>query len=66
MGNTPSACSAIGQRIEHGSKTGVCSLRELKLERVSTENLRYLLEFINVLPTWQKINTIHRSDMIYM
>ena len=38
MGNSP---SAVSQRIEHGSKTGVCSLRELKLERVSTEKLRY-------------------------
>ena len=32
MGNQP---SAVSQRIEHGSKTGVCSLRELKLERVN-------------------------------
>ena len=32
MGNGP---SAVEQRVEHGSKTGVCSLRELKLERVN-------------------------------
>ena len=34
MGNSP---SAVEQRVEHGSKTGVCSLRELKLERVNNE-----------------------------
>lgn len=32
MGNSS---SAVTQRVEHGSKTGVCSLRELKLEQVN-------------------------------
>ena len=48
MGNNP---SAVEQRVEHGSKTGVCSLRELKLERVN--NLFIYIALVVCVVNWK-------------
>ena len=58
MGNSP---SAVAQRVEHGSKTGVCSLRELKLEQVNTDKCSY-----TTLRVAESEVVVERFHVLYM
>ena len=61
MGNSP---SAVEQRVEHGSKTGVCSLRELKLERVNGIIFKCVCSFSGLCGELERCLTIKNHKKI--